>query len=99
ANLAFLKDAQQFHLQRETGLADLIQKDRTFVGLFKQTSLICGRPCETSLDVSEQFGLEQRFSDRSAIHCDERSGRASTVSEKSPRDQFFSGSRFSCDQD
>ena len=56
-NLLFLQDAQQFGLQFQRNLADLVEKNRPAVRQFKATQLLRNRACKGAPLMAEQFAL------------------------------------------
>jgi hypothetical protein len=71
-NLPILKYTQEFALQAEAHVSDLVEKDRPAPCLFKETTLRTDRSGERSPYMTEQFAFHQTFRDRSAVDRDER---------------------------
>ena len=69
---ALLQRAQQFGLHRQGHFADLIEKYRTPVGLFKPARASRLGAGKSAALVAEQFRLEQRVGYRCAIDLDKR---------------------------
>src|SRR5579883_1217226 len=69
-DFALLQHAQQFGLQLERQIADLIQKNRTAVGLLKTPHPSLMGIGERSLDVTEEFIFQQRSRNAAAVHRD-----------------------------
>ena len=74
---AILQHPQQFGLEFQRQLADLVEEQRAVGGIFKKTGLRAGRAGEGSFAVAEQGGLDQRGGDRGAVeHLERRFGFA-----------------------
>ncbi len=71
-DLTFLQNAQEFHLQCQRHVADLIEKQSAVVGRLEPARLGLRCPCEGAGLVAEELRLGQRFRQRSAVHRDER---------------------------
>jgi len=72
---ALLEDPVEFDLHRQRQVAELVEKQRSAVGLFEQAKTVSGRACEAAPDVPEQLALDQLFGDHSAVDRDEGGGR------------------------
>src|SRR5205085_2529568 len=96
--LAVLQHAQQTHLRRQTHLADLIEKERAAVRLFKSAAptLACVR--ERALLVPEEFGFKQRLRDRAAVEFDVRALAALRVVVNQIREQLFARARLALNE-
>jgi hypothetical protein len=66
-----LERAQQFALQREREMSDLVEEERAAVGELEQPGLHPRGTGEGALLVSEQFTLEKVLGNRRAVHVDE----------------------------
>ena len=71
-DFAGLEEAQEQSLHPEGHLADLVEEDRPVLGQFELAGFVAIRPREAALDVTEEFGLEERFRDACAVDRDER---------------------------
>src|SRR5262249_24875113 len=94
SNLALLQNSKEFNLNPRAGLSDLVQENSSARRLFKQATLVGARAGEAAFDMAEELRLEQRFSDRPAVHGHKPSLRSGAVATKSSRDKFLTGSRF-----
>ncbi|MCY1312823.1 hypothetical protein D9M70_632850 [compost metagenome] len=61
ANFALLKDAQQFGLQGDRHVADLIEKECAAIRGIEQALIIPVSATEGSLAIAEQFAFQQVF--------------------------------------
>ncbi len=64
---AVFEDAQQLGLHRQRHVADLVEKQRAFVGDFEQPLALGVGAGEGALDVSEQFAFEERLRQSGAV--------------------------------
>src|SRR5215510_8985802 len=64
---AFFEHAQQLRLQADLEFADLVQKDRSALGLLEQPFLAPLRVGESAFLIAEEFALNQRRRDRRAV--------------------------------
>ena len=98
-DLPLLDRSQQTGLQVPAHVADLVEQQRSAVGLDEQAAPGSNRPGEGAPDVSEQLALEQGFRDRSAIDRDERpvAPRAGLVD--GARQQFLAAAALAQQQD
>src|SRR6266436_1029635 len=96
--LPLLQHAEQFGLQFERNLSDLVQKDRAAIGHFETADALrdCSREC--ALLVSEQLAFQQTRWNRRAVELDERLRAPRTQIMDGPRDQFLSCTRVSIDE-
>src|SRR5713226_8361217 len=74
-----LQNSQQFHLQIERQITDLIEKGGSPVGEIEQTSFRLEGAGKCSLGMAEQLALHQRPYQRSAVNRDEITGRIAFV--------------------
>src|SRR5450759_1192327 len=70
--LPLLQGAQQFRLQRERHLTDLIEQQGTAAGRLKLARPGANGPGEGASGVSKQFAFEQGFGKRGAVQRDKR---------------------------
>ena len=69
-NLPLLQGAQQFGLQVERHFADLIQKQRAFMGQFQAAYLAGNGAGECAFLVAEEFAFNQPRGDGRAVELD-----------------------------
>ena len=67
--LLFLHRAQQFRLQFQADVADLIQKQRAMVSEFESALFLDERPSKRSLLVPEHFAFQQSRGNSGAVHA------------------------------
>src|SRR5262249_13903301 len=70
--LLFLKHAQQFRLQIQRDVFDLIEKDRSLVSEFKAADTAIDRAGKRAFLVTEQLTLKQARRNRGAVYFDQR---------------------------
>ena len=70
-----LQDAQQFRLKFQRNVADLVKKERAFVGEFEPSRFLGDGAGERSFFVAEQLALEESKRDCGAIQFDESRSR------------------------
>jgi hypothetical protein len=94
-HFAVLQHTQESHLGRGGELANLVQEQRSAVGLLEPA--LAPRHCarERALLVAEQLGVDQLGSDRAAIHASERSFAKRRVVVDGAGDDLLPGSCFS----
>src|SRR5262249_35622316 len=68
----FLQDSQEFRLQAQLKLADLIQKKRALLRLLEQSLFTNAGISKSTFFVTEQLAFDQCRRDRSAVNRDER---------------------------
>src|SRR5262249_5153120 len=93
-----LKNPQQFGLRSQGDIANFIQENGAAVGLLKTANPTSAGACESAAFVAEQFAFEQRFRDSGAIDSDEGAANAVAMLINRARDQFFTGSGFTTNQ-
>src|SRR5260221_4596682 len=71
-----LEHAQEFGLQAERQLADLVEEQRAAVGHLEAAGFLLGGAGERALLVAEQLALDQRLGERRAVDRDARPLRA-----------------------
>src|SRR5882724_4218577 len=96
--LPLLQHAEQFGLQFERNLPNLVQKNRAAVGHFEAADALrdCSREC--ALLVSEQLAFQQTRRNSRAVELDERLRAPRTQIMDGARDQFLSCTRVSIDE-
>jgi hypothetical protein len=97
-DVALLQHAQQFDLQRQRQAFDLVEEQRTLVGMLDLADLALGRARERAGLVAEHFALEDVFRDRPAIQGDEVVRTAAAELVQAARHHFLAGARFAVDQ-
>jgi hypothetical protein len=94
-----LENPQQFALQIEAGIADLVQKNGPAVGDLKKSGPGILGPGESAFDVAEQFAFDERIRNGRAVDGHEaRRGPVAAVVNR-PRDKLFAGTAFTMDED
>ncbi len=88
----FLQHAQQLGLQFEWQFADFVEEDGAAVGRLEQSLLGFQRAGEGSFLVAEQFALDQRGHQRSAIDGNKRAVGESAAKMNGAGDQLLAGS-------
>src|SRR5262249_55426240 len=97
--LAFLKDSEQFDLDRLARLSYLVQEDRAVVCFLKQPAFIGDRAGEAAFYVAEQLGLEESLGYSTAVHRYKLSVPSRTVPVQRSSDELFSHTGFAGNQD
>src|SRR5690242_19363378 len=86
---ALLQEPQQFGLQSNRDLADLVEQNRAAVRQLEATFAPLRRPGEGALFVTEKFALNQRLADGCAVDPDVRRAGPATGLENFACDQLF----------
>src|SRR5580700_7290152 len=89
--LTLLQSAQQFGLDLERNVPDLIKEQRALVGQFEAANLLCNRAGEGASFMSKKFTLEQSCRNRSTVELYEGPLLAAAAFMDRPRNQFLSG--------
>src|SRR5581483_9690578 len=97
-DFAVLQGPEELRLQVERHVADLVEKDRSAIGLLEAADSQIHGARECPLDVPEQLGLEQIVGERAAIHGDKRVIAPGTRRMKRARGDFLSRSGLAPDQ-
>src|SRR5882762_6283642 len=92
--LTFLQSAQQFGLDLDGNVPDLIQEERALVGQFEAPNLLCNRARERASFMSEKLTLEQPRRNRRAVELYEGSRLAPAAFMNRARNQFLSRTGF-----
>src|SRR5688572_3667735 len=71
-DLARLEEAEEKGLHAQAHFADLVHEDRAAMGGFEPASLVAMCIGEAALDMTKQFGLEERIGKPRAVDRDER---------------------------
>src|SRR5436190_19354396 len=98
-HLAVLEHAQQLDLRRWRRLADLVEKKGARGGGREQTFLVLHRAGERSLHVAEELTLEQALGEGTTVDRQERSFRAIRQIVDIARDDLFTRTGFTLDED
>src|SRR5215470_12832509 len=99
AELPFLNDAQQFHLDRWRRVADFVQKDGPAVRDFEQTRLVGNGSSEGAFYVPEKLAFQERFRNGTTVDGHKGHRASGAVIVNRPRNQLLSGPAFPADQD
>src|SRR5262249_33630859 len=94
----FLQNAEHLYLQVERQLPDLVEEDRSRVGLLEKTEVVGNRAGKGAANMAEELALNEIFRDRAAVDGDERPVFARTVRMDRARYQLFSRSAVAHDQ-
>ena len=99
ADAPLLKRAQQLGLQRQWHVSDLVEEQRSPMGLHEQPGM--GRPGvgEGPLHVAEQLALQQRLRQRRAVDGDHRGVLAAAGVVERACDSLLAGAALPGDQD
>ena len=97
-NLAGLEEAQEHDLHAGAHLADFIEEHGAVGRHLQQPGLIAVRAREAAAHVTEQFRLQQRIGQASAIDGDQPARRAGTAIVNEARDDFLAHTRLACDE-
>ena len=98
SQFSLLQNSQQLGLKQQRQVADFVQKKRSAVGCFEETSPLAVGSSERSLFVTEQFTFQQVLRDRSAIDGNERAIRTPSEIVHRPRDKLFASPGLAQDQ-
>src|SRR6201999_4431446 len=90
-DLPLLERPQQLDLGRERHVADLVEKERSTVGLREQALAIGPRGGEAAAHVPKQLALQHRLRKRRAVERNERPGGALAAAMDRLGDQLFAG--------
>src|SRR5271168_2635343 len=93
-NLMILKHAQQFRLQAQRNLADLIEKKRAFIGQFQATDFAGYSAGEGSFLMAEQLAFQQARRNGRAVQLDEAVAAACTQAMERARHQLLARAGF-----
>src|SRR5581483_3129090 len=98
-DLAVLKRAKQLDLHIGWQLADLVEKERSAMGLAELADVLFRRPGEGTFFVTEQNALDQIVGNGAAIDRDEgfRAAIAGTLDRAG--DELLADARFALDED
>src|SRR6185295_8052999 len=78
---------------------NLVEEERTAVGLFEEAFACRGGTGEGAARVPEELALEERFGDGGAVHGDEGPVGAAAVGMNRLGDELFAGAAFAGDED
>ena len=99
ADFAFLQHAQKAALQHGGHGADFIEENGAAIGFLEKPLLVIDRAGEGTFAMAEQFGFEEGFRKRAAIHGDERGELAAAVVMERAGNEFLAGAAFAEDED
>src|SRR5580692_829321 len=94
----FLQDAQQFRLKFQWYVANLVKKQRAFVGQLEPSRFLSDGACKCSFFVAKQLTLEESKRDCGAIQFHESLLAATAEFMYCTRNEFFAGPGLSQDQ-
>src|ERR1700678_1720726 len=96
--LLLLQNAQQFGLQCQWNVSDLIHEEGPFVSQLEAANSVGDSSCKSALLMTKKFTFQELEGNGSTIHLYERATapRAGVVNR--PRDQFLAGPGFSLDK-
>ena len=97
-NAFLLKNAQNFCLESEIHIADLIEEERPVMRLFEASDTQLVGTSEGSLFVPEELAFEQVGRNGSTIYGDEGFVRAMTVLVNGTGDELFPSAGFATDE-
>src|SRR5437588_6696451 len=86
--LLFLQDTQQLGLQCRWNIAHLVQEERSLVGHFEATNLLCDSAGKGALLVTKELAFQQVEGNGSAVQLYERTAAPQTDVVNRPRDQL-----------
>src|SRR5690242_7681472 len=95
----FLKDAQEFSLQVEADIIDLVKKARAPLSFLKHAFLVAHCSGERAAHMAEQFAFKECFGKRSAIDRHKWLHSPGAVLVYGTGNQLFSRATLSEDQD
>jgi len=98
-DFARLEEAQQFGLQFEAELADLVEEERAAARRADDAGTVAVGAGERAAPVAEQLALQHLAGDGGAVEGDERSVGAIGVVVDGSRDDFLAGPAFSGNED
>src|SRR5262249_22572881 len=89
--LLFLEHAQQFRLQRERNIADLVEEQRAPVGHFEAANLLRDGAGKRAFLMAEQLAREKMGRNGRAFHLHERAAAARAERENGSRNDLLAG--------
>ena len=98
ADAALLNRAQQLGLHGQRQVADLVEEQRAALRRLKEAFAVGGRAGVRAFACAKEFGFEQIFGNRAAVHRDHRAVRALAATMQRARDQLLAGARFAAHQ-
>ncbi len=84
-----LEDPEQEGLGLQRELGDLVQEERSPVGILEIALARFRRPGEGTLDMTEQFGIDQFLGEGAAVDDEETGAAAGGILMDDPRDVFL----------
>ncbi|VBB43702.1 hypothetical protein TRIP_B310026 [uncultured Desulfatiglans sp.] len=94
-----LYDPQELHLNERADLGDLVQEDRSPVGLFEAADPVADGPGEGPFDMPEEFAFKERLRERAAVDGNEGHVFPGAVVVDGAGDEFLAGAAFALDED
>src|SRR5262249_31302648 len=94
-----LKHAQELALMIRSQLADLVEEQRSSIGLLEVAPTFTDRPGEAALDVTEELSLEELGRNGRHVDCDERLIAPRTQGVGRPGEQLLARARLAADED
>src|SRR5205814_884140 len=85
-------------LQREGQLADLVEEERSVVGLLEEPCPVRDGIGERAALVAEELALEQILRDGAAVHGDERAAAPARPAMDGARDELFADAALARDE-
>jgi hypothetical protein len=98
-DLTGLEHAQELHLEVGRHLRELVEEERSAVGLLEEPLLVAHGAGERALDVSEDLRLEQGLGQGAAVDGEEGAVRALARVVQGFRDELLAGARLAPDED
>src|SRR5262249_11652264 len=94
-----LEDAQQFRLHVGRDVADLVEEEGAAVGHLETADLVAMRPRKSTLDMSEEFTLQQPRRQGGAVDLHERLAGAGAVLVQGQRQELLAGAALPPNED
>src|SRR6267378_868876 len=98
-HLAFLEEPQQFRLQRQWQVTDLIEEKGAVFSRMNQASVICKRARKSSFTVAKQHALDELGRHGGTVKRYELAFGSPAEAVDGASNQLLSGSRFAGNQD
>src|SRR5262249_51782244 len=96
--LLLLQDTQEFGLQLQRNITDLVEKERATTRELESTDAAAESTGERTLLVSKQLAFEQPTRNRRTVERDERPRPPPTATVNCPCDQLFPGACLPTDE-
>src|SRR5260370_5311149 len=98
ANFSFLQNPIQLHLHGEAHVSDLVHEERAAMRRLEKPLSVFVSAGESSLHITEEFGLQESLRERAAVNGDERGLGPNAVFMNGASNQFFAGPTFPGDE-